>query len=78
LFVYQELILKKDYGRHLKPTVYGFLGYVGNSWLMEMDMPRAAMEPDPLAVNMIKQNTQYRQVYTILIATLISITVNIF
>jgi hypothetical protein len=54
------------------------MGYVGNSWLMEMDMPRAAMEPDPVAVNMIKHNTQYRQVYTILIATLISITVNIF
>lgn len=45
-------------------------------------MPRAAMEPDPVAVNMIKQNTQYRQVYIRYIDSnnyiYICITVNIF
>ncbi|XP_071178751.1 uncharacterized protein [Mytilus edulis] len=55
---HHALILKKDHASHLKSTVYGFEGYVGSSWLMEMDMPRAAMEPENAAVNMIKGNAQ--------------------
>ncbi|KAK3084979.1 hypothetical protein FSP39_022319 [Pinctada imbricata] len=49
------------FGSHLKNTVYGFKGYEGGSWLLDMEAPRAALEPDPSGVQMIKSNSQHLQ-----------------
>ncbi|XP_060068686.1 uncharacterized protein LOC132548810 [Ylistrum balloti] len=43
---------------NIKETVYGFKGYEGSEWLLEMNLPRASMEPDEAAVTNIKQNNK--------------------
>ncbi|OWF42274.1 Endo-1,3(4)-beta-glucanase 1 [Mizuhopecten yessoensis] len=43
---------------NIKNTVYGFKGYEGTEWLLEMNLPRASMEPDEAAVTKIKQNNK--------------------
>lgn len=43
---------------NIKETVYGFKGYEGSEWLLEMNLPRASMEPDATAVTTIKQNNK--------------------
>ncbi|XP_033747949.1 endo-1,3(4)-beta-glucanase 1-like [Pecten maximus] len=43
---------------NIKDTVYGFKGYEGTEWLLEMNLPRASMEPDEASVTKIKQNNK--------------------
>lgn len=59
----QAYILKDQFAANLKSTVYTFKGYEGPSWLLDMEAPRAAMEPDPVGVQAIKANSQHLQVW---------------
>lgn len=54
-------ILKDQFAANLKSTVYTFKGYEGPSWLLDMEAPRASMEPDPVGVQAIKTNSQHLQ-----------------
>ncbi|XP_062571613.1 uncharacterized protein LOC134233642 isoform X1 [Saccostrea cucullata] len=54
-------ILKDHFAANLRSTVYTFKGFEGASWLLDMEAPRAAMEPDPAAVQAIKANNQHLQ-----------------
>ncbi|XP_022088431.1 LOW QUALITY PROTEIN: uncharacterized protein LOC110978068 [Acanthaster planci] len=50
---HQELLLPKE---NLVDTPFGFKGHVGDVTIMEEDLPRASMEPDPKAIQRIKDD----------------------
>ena len=56
------LLLKKQFADHIKDTPFGFKGYEGSDWHLEMEAPRAAMSPDASAVNTIINNASQKQV----------------
>ncbi|XP_065934126.1 uncharacterized protein [Magallana gigas] len=58
---HHDYILKDQFAANLKSTVYTFKGYEGPSWLLDMEAPRASMEPDPVGVQAIKANSQHLQ-----------------
>ncbi|XP_048238379.1 uncharacterized protein LOC124110988 [Haliotis rufescens] len=58
---HHSFILQKHFSNHLHSTPYGFKGYKGADWLLEMDAPRASMEPDPSGVNRVKSNSHQKK-----------------
>ncbi|XP_038058080.1 uncharacterized protein LOC119729546 [Patiria miniata] len=50
---HQESLLPKE---NLVDTPFVFKGHVGDVWVMEEDLPRASMEPDPEAIQRIKDD----------------------
>ncbi|ESP04325.1 hypothetical protein LOTGIDRAFT_237425 [Lottia gigantea] len=51
------LLLQKHHAKELKNTMYGFKGFEGNDWSMELDLQPASMEPDSGAINRIKHSS---------------------
>lgn len=60
----QAYNLKDRFAANLKSTVYTFKGFEGPSWLLDMEAPRASMEPDPVGVQAVMANSQHHQVAT--------------
>ncbi len=55
----QESLLPRE---HLVDTPFGLKGYTSDYTVMEEDLPRASMEPDPEAVERIKEDPDKLQV----------------
>ena len=55
----QEPLLPQE---GLVDTPFGFKGYTGDYTVMEEDLPRASMEPDPKAIERIKEDPDKLQV----------------
>ena len=62
----QEYILQRQFGDHLQTTSFGFKGYSGPSWELEMDLPRASMLPEQAGVSKVMADPTKRAVSTLI------------